>query len=574
MMWKSTLCAVSLWRSTFPAGEASGYISTLHGFAALGLFSLFGHALQLRMQLRRREKLARVKQHRTNQLLCRLTRLRQAHRDAQRASEAKTTFLSHACHDIRTPLAALVDLLARERHNHGDAQQRERNLTAAWRTSCMLLELLGKQLDLARIESGTYLSPPEPVVLSDVLRDADALFRPAAQAKGLTLNVVLHVSQPHVLFNPTALSQILYNLLSNAIKFTARGAITVTLRQSDSEQNRYTLCVCDSGPGLTAEQQQHIFTPFVQLDNVDMQNAGSGLGLAICQRLAEQLDCALQVESTPQQGSAFTLSFTAPPATAIATPPQATASPSAEHALRLLVVDDNALQRRLLSQQLMQAGHQVLLAEDARTALALWRQYQPDGILTDCRMPEMDGLHFARLLRAEEQQRQWPRVPLFGLTANAETRAMQQALDAGMDDCLIKPLALADFLPRINAALAAKQDATVQTLNQITAHNVTARRALLTLAQQQNAHDVARLQQAVMRNDFAVARHAAHQLKGSALMLRASRLQQSCLAAEQAAECGDAERLQQSMPAIVAALAQLERLFQQLDSPAFLKQMR
>jgi len=568
MMWESTLDAVLLWKSAFPVLEALDFVWALHGVTAMGLFGLCGHTLRLRAQLRRQQQQVHTRQRRINQLVCRLRNLRQAHRIVLRASEAKSAFLSHTCHDIRTPLAALVGLLALERRNHRDAQQRQRNLTAAWRMSCTLLDLLGKQLDLAKIESGAHLSPPQPIVLSNVLHDVDALFRPAAQAKGLALSVTLRVHHTCVLFNPTALKQILCNLLSNAIKFTARGAITVTLQQSDSQQSRYTLCVSDSGPGLTPEQQQRMFDPFVQFHTSHTQARGSGLGLAICQRLAEQLDCDLQVESTPQQGCTFTLHFTAPPAVAVAAHPPIAASAIPAPALRLLVVDDNAIQRQLLSQQLMQAGHQVLLAENARTALALWRQYQPDCILTDCRMPEIDGVRFARLLRAEEQQRQWPRALLFGLTANAETQERQRALAAGMDDCLVKPLALADFLPRVNAALAARQEATLHTLNLFTAHNTAALHTLLALARKQNAHDFKRLQQAVTRNDFAVARHAAHQLKGSALILRASRLQQSCLAAEQAAECGDAQQLQRVMPAVTAALAELEHLFQQLNGTA------
>ncbi len=490
--------------------------------------------------------------------------VRKAKRAALRASEAKSTFLSHMSHEIRTPLAALIGLLEIEHLGQSDQQQRQKNIDLAWQSSRSLLSLVGDILDLAKIESGHFSIRLMPMSLSDVVYDTEALFRQVAHNKGLALKVMLEIDQDCVLFDAVALKQILANLVSNAIKFTAQGEVEVALYQADISKPEYVLEVCDSGVGLTPEQQQAIFEPFIQVDQGTNRVSGTGLGLNICRRLAVMLGTELHVESEPDAGSVFMLRFTAQPTTitaAEAETPQVDSS--AQVALRMLIVDDNATNRMLLAQQLRYAGHHVLVADGGEAALALWREHELDRVITDCNMPGMDGFAFTRQLRAEEKLLNRRAVPVYGLTAMAEERVAQLATQAGMHGCLFKPLERTQLLQVVTGAPTHQpRHDTLLTLENLAANDPQAWRDLVITAQQQNARDLAQLQQAVEEEDFASARHAAHQLLGSAKLLHAEALQHSCFASEQAAEQHDSAQLQHHLPAVVTAVAELNTLFQ------------
>jgi two-component system sensor histidine kinase EvgS len=273
------------------------------------------------------------------------------------------------------------------------------------------------------------------------------------------------------------------------------------------------------------------------------------------------LGTELHVESEPNVGSVFMLRFTAQPATLT----DAEIEPVEEVpqvSLRMLIVDDNATNRLLLAQQLRYAGHHVLVAEGGEEALALWREHEVDRVITDCNMPGMDGFEFTRQLRIEEKLLNRRAVPIYGLTAMAEERVAQLATQAGMDDCLFKPLERTQLLRVVTGNIASStRNETLLTLENLAANDPQAWCDLVTTAQQQNARDLAQLQQAALAEDFAGARHAAHQLLGSAKLLRAESLQQSCLAAEQAAEQRESVFLQQLIPAVTTAVAELEALF-------------
>jgi two-component system sensor histidine kinase EvgS len=489
--------------------------------------------------------------------------VRKAKRAALRSSEAKSTFLSHMSHEIRTPLAALIGLLEIEHLGQSDQQQRQKNIDLAWESSRSLLSLVGDILDLAKIESGHFSIRPLPMSLSDVVYGTEALFRQVAHNKGLALKVMLDIDQDSVLFDAVALKQIMSNLVSNAIKFTAQGEVEVALYQADYTKPEYVLEVCDSGIGLTPEQQHAIFQPFIQVDQGPNRVSGTGLGLNICRRLAVMLGTELHVESEPDVGSVFMLRFSAQPcvlADIDAEPQQINAS--LDVSLRMLIVDDNATNRLLLAQQLRYAGHHVFVAEDGEAALALWREHEVDRVITDCNMPGMDGFEFTRQLRIEEKLLNRRAVPIYGLTAMAEERVKQLAIQAGMDGCLFKPLESTQLLKVVTSVNTQHaRPVTLITLENLAANDPLAWRDLVTTAQQQNARDLAQLKQAIEEMNFASARHAAHQLLGSAKLLHAEALQHSCLATEQAAEQEDSALLQQQLPAVIAAVAQLEELF-------------
>ena len=361
------------------------------------------------------------------------------------AEEALKAFLAEISHEIRTPLNAIIGLLEMETRQQ-PAESLSENIKVAFESARSLRSLIGNVLELNKIESGRYHSVPEPTLLPDLVERAVTLFRYQAEAKGVQVRMQIAVNDPCVSIDPVMINQILVNLLSNAIKFTESGQIKVALKQKAHREEfcHYLLEVSDSGCGMTTQQQQMIFEPFVQVGSRQQQLAGTGLGLTICRNLAQRLQGELNIESIPGVGSIFSFCFRAPRATWQCPRPATLSKPVAPMALKVLIADDHAPNRLLLSKQLEYAGHRVVAAESALEAFSLW-QANPqrfDLIITDCNMPGMNGFQFAQAVRRQESKQHLTPVTLFGLTASAESRMVQSCLDAGMNDCLFKPLDL------------------------------------------------------------------------------------------------------------------------------------
>ncbi|WP_128600398.1 ATP-binding protein, partial [Pantoea wallisii] len=352
-----------------------------------------------------------------------------------------------------TPLHAIIGLLELETRSQ-PCETLSENLRVAYGSARALLSLIGDILDLSKIESGLYQPTPESVYLPDVIDQAVTLFRNKAESKGIALHVEMDIAAYWVQTDPLMINQILSNLLSNAIKFTDRGSVTVVLMQGiaqEAEGCEFVIEVSDEGCGMTEEQQQAIFEPFVQVGERQQQQIGTGLGLSICRNLAQLLDGELIVESTPGEGSVFSFYFRAPPGEPCDQTQPHLSAPVLRDKLSVLVIDDHAPNRLLLGKQLELAGHQVVVTESASEALSLWQQdpLRFDLIITDCNMPGMNGFQFAEALRLHEREHQLPPIKLYGLTASAEQHTMQRCLQAGMDDCLFKPLNLDTLLAQI-----------------------------------------------------------------------------------------------------------------------------
>jgi CheY-like chemotaxis protein/anti-sigma regulatory factor (Ser/Thr protein kinase) len=248
------------------------------------------------------------------------------------------------------------------------------------------------------------------------------------------------------------LRQVLMNLMSNALKFTDRGGITLHVRVEERLPGLVRLCflVRDTGSGIPAEAQARLFNPFTQADDsVARRYGGTGLGLAICRRLVELMDGKIGVESTPGQGSLFW--FTVPLHTAVAQPSVAPELAALAFAAgprrRVLLADDNAVNRRVGQKMLERLGCEVSLVNDGQQAVAAMRGGEFDVVLMDCYMPQLDGFDATRAIRALELGVR--RTPVIAMTASAFAEDRERCVAAGMDDYVSKPVDLIELQRKI-----------------------------------------------------------------------------------------------------------------------------
>ena len=362
--------------------------------------------------------------------------LQQAQIEAEQASRTKSRFLATMSHEIRTPLSAVIGLLELQvQEGRADTEL----ISVAHESSLSLLALIGDVLDIARIESGKMTLQPRWSPLSAVVQPVTQAFSWLARQKGLTLSLSLPEGETSVFADDNRLRQILANLTGNAVKFTQQGQVQVRVTLTPE---RLRVAVEDTGPGITEADQRRLFLPFEQADGAA---GGSGLGLAISREIASLMGGTLTLTSTPGRGSTFTLDV--PVQTRSAALQSETApAPARGQPRRVLLVDDHPANRLLISRQLALLGHQVITAEDGRDGLQSWRASRPEIILTDCSMPEMNGPEMARLIRQEDAD-----VIIIGITADAQASARARCLEAGMNDCLFRPVEL----PRLAQAIRA-----------------------------------------------------------------------------------------------------------------------
>ena len=371
------------------------------------------------------------------------TRLSEARGKAEEASRAKSAFLANMSHEIRTPFHGLMGMLGLLEASPLSTQQAQWTRTAG-ASATHLLALLNDVLDASKLESGRMSLSQEPVYLPELLREVDALMRSQAESRGLRFIVELpEPALQWVRTDPTRLKQILFNLLSNAIKFTEAGSVSLALQVTPPQAGvaAVSFLVRDTGIGMDDATLARLFERFSQADDsISRRFGGTGLGLEISRSLARLMGGDIDVTSHPGVGSSFTLHL---PLACIAAPgpltrPLAEADPAGPlPPLRLLVADDNEVNRFYLDALLVQAGHSVVLCHDGDQARRAAASGHFDAVILDVHMPVMDGLDAARAIRrlpAPQGQ-----VPLIALSADALESSREQTRLAGMDAFVPKP---------------------------------------------------------------------------------------------------------------------------------------
>lgn len=361
----------------------------------------------------------------------------------QAATVAKSRFLATMSHEIRTPLNGILGMAQLLQAPTLTEPERLEYANTIRSSGQVLLALLNDVLDLAKTESGKLTLTPGAHAPRVIVEQTRALFAESArQANHALIASWSGPDDAHYELDGNRVRQMLSNLVNNALKFAPDGAVTV---QAEERAGRLYFSVRDEGPGVPEAKRQLLFLPFSQLDDSDRRvHGGSGLGLSIVKSLAEQMGGEVGVfNNEPGRGATFWFSVPATPTAArAATPVMARAIDQAtpRRSGRVLVAEDNAVNRRLTEVVLRRLGFEVTCVENGASALTAIAREAPDLVLMDCQMPVLDGLETTRRVRADEATRHRPRVPIIALTAGAFEEDRQQCFAAGMDDFLSKPL--------------------------------------------------------------------------------------------------------------------------------------
>ncbi len=356
----------------------------------------------------------------------------EASRVAEAASRAKGEFLAAMSHEIRTPMNGVLGMTDVMLTTDLPPHLRD-GLRTIRKSGDSLLSLLNDILDLSRIESGTLTIERVPVDVRAEIESVSGLFESVADERHDQLVVVVEDAVPRfVLGDPLRLRQVVVNLLSNAIKFTESGRVTLRV---GFREDLLQVDVEDTGIGIEPDRLQDIFQPFEQGDaSTTRRFGGSGLGLAIVQRLLAAMGGDVVVESTPKRGSVFRVRV--PAAVCDRPTPEVPSDPrAAGRALRVLLAEDNEINRRVATLMLESLGHEVVAVENGKEAVERAASERFDVVLMDCYMPELDGFEATRQIRARGLT-----LPVFALTAASLAAERERCLECGMRDVLLKPI--------------------------------------------------------------------------------------------------------------------------------------
>ena len=415
--------------------------------------------------------------------------LEEAAKQAESASQMKSEFLANMSHEIRTPLNGVIGMAQVLARTKLDISQTEQ-LNTIIESGNSLMTLLNDILDLSKIEAGQLDITPIPCDIRHKLGRVHKLFEPIAAEKQIAFQFFVDPSVPAALeIDPVRVRQCLSNLLSNAMKFTTKGSVTTMITAERRPDNHHLLkiFISDTGIGIPDDKQNQIFVDFQQADgSTTRKYGGTGLGLGVTRSLARMMGGEVTVTSEPGKGSVFILSFLAgepgqgvnydledvyqlptagadhqaeqdtpapqaTPETTQTAPPEPTVKPFQLSGKNILVVDDNMINRRVISAML--GEHSVLIqeAENGMLALDAMKSIKFDAVLMDIHMPVLDGIETFRAMQDDDTLKH---IPVIALTADAMVSDRQKYLDLGMEGYIAKPVNYGEIIGELNRVLS------------------------------------------------------------------------------------------------------------------------
>lgn len=460
-----------------------------------------------------------------------MTNLIESKEKAEKAAFFKEQFIANMSHEIRTPLNAIIgfsNLLQRT-----ELQPKQDEFAHSIRTSSEnLLTIVNDILDFSKIEAGALRLEEIPFSLYSLVHSVETMFRFRAKEKQLAFISVIEDNVPdHLIGDPTRLTQILINLMGNAYKFTDKGRILLTIGCEEQQEEKaiISLTVKDTGIGIPKEKLPHIFERFQQASSETTRKyGGAGLGLTITKQLVEVQHGSIHVESEPGQGATFRVKIPYEIAQAEKENHQAADRPvfTQNPDLRLLLVEDNPMNRRVAELLFEEWGFTYEYATNGRIAIEMLKEKTYDLVLMDIQMPEMDGYTAAKMIREELKLQ----VPIIATTAHAFAGEREKCLQYGMNDYIAKPLREVELLALIREYVPTKTDEIPSTpeaaptgpaefdqayLLEVSKGQPELLREMIDLFGTQTEKELSEISEALSTEDFGKAAAAAHSMKGT-----------------------------------------------------------